>query len=88
MLLLPWLGLHVQAGMKNLRHPQMVLVFFSLFWSWGRFAQLIFPVRVVMPRMQPLPFEEPVLKVQKHLSAKMLANTGWKASDLLCLEKT
>lgn len=41
MLLLPWLGLHVQAGMKNLRHPQMVLVFFVL--VMGQFRPDHFP---------------------------------------------
>lgn len=54
-----------------------------------QFCPAYFPSHsVVMPRMQPFPVEEPVLKVQQHLSAKMLANTGWKPSGLLCLEKT
>lgn len=55
----------------------------------GQFCRAHFPSHsIMMPKMQLLPFEEPVLEVQKHLSAKMLASTVWKPSDLLCLEKT
>lgn len=89
MLLLPWLRLQAQAEMKNLKTPSDGVGFLFLVLVVGQFCPAHFPSHsVMMPKMHPLPFEEPVLEVQKHLSAKMLASTGWKPSDLLCLEKT
>lgn len=54
----------------------------------GQFCSAPIPGHgAVMPRMQPLPFKEPVLKVQRRLSAEALGNVGWKALSSAMFEE-
>lgn len=61
---------------------EMVLVFLFCFlfaFVVGHFCPAQIPSHnAVMPRMQPLPFEELLLKVQRCLSAKALGSVVWK----------